>query len=194
MRRITMMLYLAALGACQNAPPPGPPVPPVDLNSPLFAPRFLEVAASSGQFEIQSSQLALQMSQNPGVRTFAQRMITDHSQMSSQMAAAASSAGLMTPPPALLPEHQAVLDQLRAAGPNFDLAYKDAQVNGHGQALTVMQNYASGGDVPALRSAAADAVPMIQSHLAMAQSLVVSAALPPPPPPPQPMPHTGERG
>src|SRR3982751_2687604 len=107
------------------------PHPPVDLNNPLFAPGFLAQAASGDQFEIQSSQLALQMSQNAGVRNFANMMIADHTRMSQAMAAAAASARLNPPPPTLLPAQQAALDQLRAAGTgyNFDAAYQQAQIS-----------------------------------------------------------------
>jgi putative membrane protein len=183
-----------ALAACSTNRPP----PPVDLNNPLMAPGFLVQAASGDQFEIQSSQLALQMSQNPGIRDFANRMITDHTQMSQAMAAAAVSARLQPPAPALLPAQQAALDQLRATGSGyaFDSAYQQAQINGHQQALSLFQNYVTSGDVPAIRAAASQAIPTIQSHLAMAQSLQVAMPAPPPPPPMAPPPprRAGERG
>jgi putative membrane protein len=153
MRKLAFLIGGAiALAACSSTPHP-----PVDLNNPLLAPGFLAEAASGDQFEIQSSQLALQMSQNAGVRNFANMMITDHTRMSQAMAAAAASARLNPPPPTLLPAHQAALDQLRAtaAGPTFDMAYQQAQISGHQQALTLFQNYATSGDVPAMRTAAA---------------------------------------
>ena len=60
------------LAACQTTPPPPPPPPaPVDLNNPLMAPDSWRRPASGDQFEIQSSQLALQASQNVAVRNFA---------------------------------------------------------------------------------------------------------------------------
>jgi len=55
-----------------------------------------------------------------------------------------------------------------------------------------MQNYAAGGDVPVLRNAAQQAIPIIQAHLVQAQALSVATA-PPPPPPPSPR-QPGERG
>jgi putative membrane protein len=195
MRNLAILLGGAlVLAACSTTPPPAPP-PPVDLNNPLMAPGFLAQAASGDQFEIQSSQLALQASQNVAVRNFASLLIADHTRMSQAMAAAAQSAGLPPPAPALLPAQQAALDQLRASGtgPAFDLAYKNAQISGHQQALGLMQNYATGGDVPALRTAASEAIPMIQMHLQQAQLLNVAPPAPPPPPPPPPG-RAGERG
>jgi putative membrane protein len=193
MRKLAILLGGAlVLAGCQTTPAAPPPPPPVGLNNVLMAPGFLAHVASGDQFEIQSSQLALQASQNPAVRNFASLLIADHNRMSQAMAAAAASAGITPPTPALLPEQQAALAQLQAAGtgPNFDMAFRQAQITGHQGALGLMQNYATSGDVPALRTAAQQAIPTIQMHLQQAQMLNVM----PPPPPPPPMPAAGERG
>lgn len=193
MRKLAILLGGAmVLAGCQTTPPAPPPPPPVDLNNLLMGPGFLAHAASGDQFEIQSSQLALAASQNVAVRNFANLLIADHTRMSQAMAGAAASAGIPAPAPTLLPEQQAALDQLRAAGtgPNFDMAFRQAQIAAHQGALGLMQNYAASGDVPALRTAAQQAIPTIQMHLQQAQILNVA----PPPPPPPPMPTAGERG
>ena len=197
MRTLAILLGGAVVvAACSTNPPPPPPAPAavVDPNNPLFAPGFLAQAGSANQFEIVSSQLALQASQNGAVRNYANLLISDHTRLGAQVTAAAQSAGLTMPPPVLLPAQQAALDQLRAAGtgPNFDMAYRQAQIDAHTQAIQLMQNYSASGDVPALRSAAAGAIPMMQMHLQQAQMLNVA---PPPPPPPVPTERgVGERG
>lgn len=195
MRKLAILFGGAALLAgCQTTPPPPPPAPPVDVNNPLMAPGFLAQAGSANQWEIESSQLALQMSTNPAVRNLANVIIADHTAMGQQVTAAAASAGLPPPPTTLLPPQQAMLDQLRGAGsgPAFDMAYQQAQISAHQQAIQLMQNYAAQGDVPALRSVATQAIPVMQKHLSMAQSLAMA---PPPPPPPMPAPRrSGERG
>ena len=195
MRKIAVILAGALIAGCQTTPPPPPPAAAiVDPNDPRFAPGFMAQAASGGQFEILSSQLALQMSQNVAVRNFANMMIADHSRLNQAVAAAATAAGLTPPAPVLLPNDQAMLDQLRASGSgaNFDLAYKNAQISGHQAALQLMQTYAAGGDVPALRNAAAQAIPVVQMHLNQAQMLPVTPLAPPPPP--MPVGQRGERG
>ena len=197
MRKLAILLGGAlALAACSTTPRPAAPV---DLSNPLMAPGYLATAASSDQFEIQSGQLAQQASQNPAVQSFGGMLVTDHTQSTQMLMAAAQSARITPPPPTLLPQHQAMLDQLRAAGsgPAFDMAFQQVQVQAHQQALTLHQNYAASGDVPALRATAGQIVPVVQRHLTMAQSLQVSAPPPPPmapPPPPPPARHAGERG
>lgn len=196
MRKLTIVLGGAVLlAACASTPAAPPPAVAIDPNNPLFAPGYMATAGSSDQFEIQSGQLAMQRSQNPAVRNFAYMLIADHGCSTQAVVAAAQSARIMPPPPALLPPHQAMLDQLRAAGagPNFDLTFKQIQTGAHQDALQLHQNYAAGGDVPALRAAAGQIVPVVQRHLSHAQMLNV--APPPPPPPPMPPPRgAGERG
>ena len=198
MRKLAILLGGAlALAACNTTPATPPPGAMIDPNDPRFAPGFLATAGSANQFEVESSQLALQVSQNPGVRALASTLIADHTALGQQVAAAAISAHLQPPPPTLLPSDQALLDQLRATGggTNFDMLYRQDQINAHNQAIALMQTYATGGDVSALRAVASQAIPMMQRHLAMAQALQIAVAPPPPPPMPAPSPRrAGERG
>lgn len=195
MRKLGILLGGAiALAACSTTPK-APPAPP-DLNNVLLAPGFLAHAGSANQYEIEASQLALQASANPGVRNLASMIIADHTALGQQVGAAAASAGLAPPPPGLLPSEQAMLDQLRASGtgPSFDMAYQQQQIMAHQQAIAMMQSYATGGDVPALRTVAGSAIPVMQRHLAAAQALQAAPPPPPPPPPPMTTPRPGERG
>lgn len=198
MRKLAILLGGAlALAACSTTPRPATPA---DLSNPLIAPGYLSMAGSSDQFEIQSGQLAQAVSQNPGVRSIAGMLVADHTQSTQMLMSAAAAAHVPAPPPALLPQHQALLDQLRAAGsgPSFDVAFQQIQIQAHQQALTLHQNYAASGDVPALRATAGQIVPVVQRHLAALQSLQVTMAPPPPPPPPPMAPppprRAGERG
>jgi putative membrane protein len=198
MRKFAILLGGAiALSACATAPH----YTPADMTNPLMAPGFVAQATSANQFEIQSAQLALSSSQNPGVQALANTLIADHSAMGQQMAAAAAAAHLPPPAPMLLPPEQSMLDQLRATGSGyaFDQAFQQDQIQAHQQGIALMQNYSASGDVPALRTVASGAIPVMQKHLTMAQSLQLVAPAPPPPPPPPPMPapspgRAGERG
>lgn len=183
----------ALLSACASNPPM-PPAPPVDTNSPLYAPNYLGIAGSSDQFEIQSGQLAQQMSQNPAVRQIGQMLVTDHTNSTQQLLAAAQSAGIAAPPPGMRPEHAAMLQQIQSAPPGqFDMVFRDVQIQAHQQALQLHQNYSASGDTPALKTAATNIVPVVQNHLNMLQGLQVMAA-PPPPSVYQEPAKPGERG
>jgi putative membrane protein len=173
----TTLAALAALGMVAGCAPtatqePVAAAPAMDPMSPLMAPGFMAMAASSDQFEIQSSQLALQMSQNPQVRAFAQQMIDHHTRTTAELTQIAAANNMPPPPPTLMPNHQAMLDRLRAAPMGqFDAAYKREQIMSHQEALSLMQNYAAQGDMPPLRDFAGRTAPVVQQHLVQAQSL-----------------------
>jgi len=179
----------ALLSACASTTADEPPVAVVDDTSPLFHPMYMRTAASSDMFEIESGRLALQRSQNPAVRPFAQMLIDHHTRTTADLMAAAQAAGITPPPPTMLPRHMEMLDRLRMApAGEFDAAFKREQIMAHQEALMLHRNYAAQGDVPQLRDAAARTVPIIESHLNQAQGLPDYA-----PPPPAPV-GAGERG
>lgn len=133
---------------------------------------YMHMAASSDLYEIQSSQLAVQRSQNPAVRKFAQTMIDHHTMTSKQLMTAAKGAGANPPPPHLMPMHADMLAQLQGAnGEGFDQLYMSQQTQAHKMALELHRNYANDGDTAALQSTARAATPIVERHLAAAQQL-----------------------
>lgn len=139
---------------------------------PTDAPQYLANAGSSDQYEIQSSRLVSEARPDPKVRQFAQMMVQHHTRTTQTLTAAARSAGITPPPPALLPKHAQMIEQLRAQqGPARQAAYLQQQRQAHEEALALHQAYAEGGDTPALRQAAQGAVPIVQQHLVQLQEL-----------------------
>lgn len=132
---------------------------------------FAAAAASSDMFEIQSSQLALEKSQNDAVREFAQMMIDDHTKASEELKAAAEQDGVAMPTD-MDEKHKAQLEQLSSAPPeSFDAAYVTAQQAAHEEGLTLMTNFAESGQEAALKAHAAKTAPIIQTHLEHVQKL-----------------------
>jgi putative membrane protein len=172
----------------------------MDPMNPLSAPGYMRMAASSDMFEIESSRLALQMSRNPAVRSFAQMMIDDHTRTSGEMMGLAQQLRLSPPPPEMAPHHAEMLGRLGTASPmDFDRAYKAEQIAAHQEALTLHRNYADQGDLPPLREFAGRTAPVVEMHYGHAQSLPDYAAAPQPAPyQPEPAPpvrrRSGERG
>jgi putative membrane protein len=174
------------------------------MATPTRAMPYMTMASSGDLFEIESSRLALQMSQNPAVRNFAQMLIDDHTRMSTEMMTAARGAGLTPPTPQLLPHHNEMLNRLRAASAtDFDMMYRQEQLTAHQEALNLHRTYAEQGDRAALKAVASRAVAPIQMHLTHAQTLP-STPTPMPEPvvqqpqptytPPATTPPAGERG
>ncbi|WP_185829250.1 DUF4142 domain-containing protein [Sphingomonas ginkgonis] len=136
---------------------------------------FLFNAGAGDIFEITSSVMAIQHSQNPQVRAFASMLISDHTNLTNNTLATAKAAGVMAPPPELSPMQKSMLAQLAAASPaSFDRVYLQQQLPAHQMALQMMQGYAAQGDVPQLRQAAGGAVPIVQNHIREVQQLLGS--------------------
>ena len=168
MQRIFFAAAAASSVALAGCATPGTPS---DLTPSARAP-YVEMAAASDLFEIQSSQLALSKAQRPEVRTFAQMLITHHTMTTQQLTAAASASGMTPPPPTLMPMQVAMLERLQnASTADFDRVYVREQIPAHEMALALHQNYARNGDTPALRTVAGTAVPIIQQHLTEARRL-----------------------
>lgn len=139
---------------------------------PTSAMAYVRAAGESDLFEITSSQLALQRTQNPDIRAFASTMIDHHTSTTNTLLAAARAARMISPPAVLRPDKRAMIDQLNGqVGASFDRLYLRQQVMAHGEALAIHTSYAQRGDNAALRAAAAGTVPVVQGHLSTAQSL-----------------------
>jgi putative membrane protein len=132
---------------------------------------YVEMAAASDLYEIQSSQLALSRARSSELRTFAQMLIDHHTATTRQLTAAATAAG--TPPsPSLMPMQAEMIAELQGAnGAAFDRLFIQQQVKAHQMALALHSNYASNGDTPALRTVAAAATPIVRQHLERARAM-----------------------
>lgn len=137
----------------------------------ILAQEFVNQAGSGGLFEVSSSELALQRSQDEGIRAFAETMIRDHTANSGDLAAMATNQGLLIPDK-LGPPHAAMLEEIEAAsGADFDAAYARNQVAAHEAAVALYGSYAEGGDNDLLIGYARESLPVLQQHLEHAQGL-----------------------
>jgi putative membrane protein len=131
---------------------------------------FVKNARIGGAFEIASSKLALEKSQNPEIRAFAERMVTDHTKAGDQLNQTVSTENLTVNAPAspdkLNKKHRALLDKLRAAanGAEFDRLYVQMQQQAHDTAVKLFAKYAKDGDNAALKSFAAQTLPTLEDH------------------------------
>jgi len=134
---------------------------------------FVQQAASSGLFEVESSRMAMDSARNDQVRSFAQQMVTDHTTANQQLMSLARQQG-MQPPAAMLPRHAQQLQTLQATpGPAFDAGYMQAQVAAHQEAVGLFEqaSQSTAQDMGPFRSFAQQQLPTLRQHLQMAQSI-----------------------
>ncbi len=132
---------------------------------------FVVNVPSSNAFEIQSSRLALEKASTPAVKTFAQRMIDDHTKAGAKFAEAVKAAGITPPGDSLNERHQAILESLSGATDNFDTAYMQAQLQAHREAVSLLSTYAEGGDNEPLKAFVEKTLPALKGHLAMVEEM-----------------------
>jgi putative membrane protein len=139
---------------------------------------FVQQAAAANQFEIESSQLALQKAQNDKLKQHAQRMIGDHTKIADEMKQTLRQANLPEPPAQLPPEQQKQLDQLKnKTGAAFDRSYYMGQLSGHRKAVGLIGGYARSGSNPDLKKLAAKTLPVIKEHLKALEAMPGTRAL-----------------
>lgn len=132
---------------------------------------YIRDIAQGNMTEIQSSQVALQSSNNPAVKAFAQHMVTDHNTDATTMMSVVSAKGAKAPT-MLDTDHKDMVQSLNGkSGADFDKAYVDLQVKAHEATINVDQDEADNGNDPDLKSAAAGLLPQLKEHLMAAQKL-----------------------
>jgi putative membrane protein len=130
---------------------------------------FARTAAAAGLAEVRMGRLAEQNAQSAQVRTFAQRMVTDHTQLGHRLAAIAQRKVLTLPTEPSAQDVITLADLSRQKGADFDNAYLRAQVTDHEIALSAFQQEAEHGTDPDLKAFALAALPILRQHLRMAK-------------------------
>jgi putative membrane protein len=133
---------------------------------------FATQAAVIGRAEIELGQLALQQTQDQGVRDYAQRMIKDHQAAAAKLQQIAGQESLDLPH-SLDAEHEALKTKLSGLkGPGFDREYARAMAKGHDQAVALFESASQAPQMtPALKEFAAATLPTLRQHMEMAREL-----------------------
>lgn len=134
---------------------------------------FVTAAALDDMYEVAAGRIAESRTHNSKIAELAHEMVAAHTQSSDKLKSILPGSGTeVTLPDHLDMRRQAMLDELHGAkAADFDSRYLSQQVDIHREALILMQGYQKNGDVTALKHFAADATPVVQHHLDMAQHL-----------------------
>lgn len=129
---------------------------------------FIVKAANGGMYEVRSSELAMTMSNDASVKSFARRMVKDHTAVNNELMSLITTKG-GTPPASLDAEHQKMIDALRGAGSaGFDDLYKAQQAKAHDRSIRVFEvavkENVDDGD---LKAFAAKNLPALKMHKQM---------------------------
>jgi putative membrane protein len=125
---------------------------------------FLATAYAVGLFEIQIADIAQQNSQNAKVKTFADRMKSDHAQLNNEVKSVAQKMNIQLSEQ--LPQDlQAKKDDLnKLNGKDFDAKYADINVDGHKDAISKFEGASMGGYSSDVKNLATQALPKLKEH------------------------------
>jgi putative membrane protein len=133
---------------------------------------FVQKAASSGKYEVQSSELAAGRSSGP-VQEFARKMIEDHKAANEKLREAASAQGVQVQD-TLLAEHRQMFDGLQnLQGQEFDRTYIQQQRTEHEKGVELFETASRSLPEGALRQFAAETLPTLRQHLEHVRSIDV---------------------
>jgi putative membrane protein len=139
--------------------------------------RFIHTVGIANTFEIQSSQVALQKTDNADVKQFAQQMINDHTKAGAKLTGITRDDKLPAPPTQLDPKHKKIMGSLQEkSGASFDRAYIQAQTKAHHEAVDLFAKYGRSGENHDLRQFASTTLPTLESHLRHVERLSGMAA------------------
>jgi putative membrane protein len=118
---------------------------------------FMRKAAKGGMFEVAMGNLAKEDAQNADVKSFGERMVTDHSKANDELKTIAEQKGVKLP--SKEPTEKWTSDK----------AYMNAMVKDHEKDLAEFKEEASTSTDPDVKKFAEDTANMIQQHLDLAK-------------------------
>ena len=156
----THLLATAALALTMIAPG-------AMANDSKMTQEFVKTAAVAGQFEIESSKLALEKSTDKDIKQFAQKMIDEHTNAANKLKATVQASGVDTNlvTTDLDSKHQKIMNNLQEAkGDDFDKEYIEAQKDAHKDAVSLFSKYSTSGDDKPLQDFAKQTLPTLEKH------------------------------
>jgi putative membrane protein len=131
---------------------------------------FVNQAAQDGMTEVEMANVAAEKASSQDVKTFASRMVADHSKASAELASLAESKNLKVPTK-LDVKHRAMVDALKVhSGASFDAAYAKHMVADHNKAISLFTKESLSGD-PDLALFAKKTLPTLKEHKKLADAL-----------------------
>jgi len=152
----------AAQGGAGKADPNGPTAPHADDKE------FMMSAAHSDQNEIQFSKMALAKGVTGMTKTFAEKMIADHTKSTADLKPIAAKAGV-TLPTDMDADHKAMAPEMeKLSGKAFEDKYNKQMVADHQKTANTMAAHQTMTKNTDLQGFITKTLPVVESHLGMA--------------------------
>jgi len=131
---------------------------------------FVDAATEAGIAEVETGKLALDKSKDAEVKTFAQQMVTDHTQANQKLGDIARKLDISVPDEAALTAKVKEMI-LEWRDESFDRSYVNNQVEAHKKAVELFKKEAASSDKAELKAFASETLPKLEEHLEHAKKL-----------------------
>jgi putative membrane protein len=130
---------------------------------------FVTKAAVGGIAEVELGKLAQEKGTSDQVKSFGQRMVTDHGKANDELKTLAQKKNI-TLPTEMDAHEKATHDRLaKLSGAAFDRAYMQTMLTDHRKDVNEFRHESTAGKDPDIKSFAAKTLPTLEEHLKMAQ-------------------------
>jgi len=157
----------------QDAAPLAPSAPAPSEQNQLshLDKRFILKAGEASANEVALSELAADRASNPDVKSFAQKMLTDHRQLNDELSALASHKNIDIAKSVKKGGEEGVESLSKKSGKDFDEAYMKGMVGGHEEAADLFQKEAADGKDADTVALATKYLATIMEHLQHAKMI-----------------------
>jgi putative membrane protein len=138
--------------------------------------QWLMMSIEGDRFEIQGGQLAKQKATTQKVRDLGARLVKDHSESLASAIALARKLGIEVPDSPSPSQQWELRAVAQFSGRQFDRWYADLEVQDHIQDIKEAQDEVSDGCNPEVRREAKDEIPVLKTHLRLAQDALASVS------------------
>jgi putative membrane protein len=143
---------------------------------------FIKDSSEGSLAEINYAKLALQKSQDPNVRKFAQQMITDHEKLINSMKPFAAKYNVKLSGAPIM-DHAKYTELKMKSGTSFDRAYVEAMVKDHNDDLQKFINEENSTADPDLKATVAKGESVVKQHTEMIDNIAHMGGIQTPPMP-----------
>ena len=169
MHRRFLVALCALAAACAADPSPSVADSPFAAKLSQIDKTFLIETQQTNLGEVAAAKLALERSDDPLVTSFAQKMIDDHTEASTNVELYAKGVD-MTLPDSPAPADAAIAAHLQTLhGHTFDVAYLTAQAAGHRRAVAIARAEIAQGTQADIAGLARLLLPTLEQHLELAK-------------------------
>jgi len=131
---------------------------------------FFKEAAQGSMAEVTLGQMAASKAKSEAVKSFGQRMVTDHGKASQELKDLAM-AESVTLPTELSADAKALQEKLSGlSGAEFDKTYMEEMLKDHKKDISAFQEQAQQGEDPEVKNWAEETLPTLQEHYTLAET------------------------